>query len=398
MHVSSPTPDNDRVTQAPDGQPPAAETPCAPLTDFDAFLADARTRRATRAPRVAVSGDWCVPDPGAIADLPPHHRPVAQFQLRRGGRAKSRDGLRAQLDQVCRLVQDADGVPAEARRPADRYPWHHIDADHAARYRRLIHGRYANTGTRNLMLSLLREVLRECRRAQLISAARLDDLLTQLPTKRPGRTSRGRRLTQAELVALFRACQVDPEPRRATRDAAIIAVLAVTGIRASELASLDLAHWNDDDDSLFLEVTKNGRSHTVFLPEAALPYLHRWLDQRGTGSGALFTMVIGDLTRRISYAALCAMLKTRAAQAGVRPFASHDFRRTLASTLLRTHDMLLVSRILGHEDVASTAVYDLAGDEECRAAVESLPLPPAAEEDATAGDADASGTATGGES
>ena len=278
------------------------------------------------------------------------------------------------VDCVCLLLQEADGLPRPDPAAARRYPWHHVDGARASRYRRLVHARYRNIGTWNLYLSLLRELVRECHRAELIDARRLEAVLGQLPTKLPFRTTRGRRLTDAELTKLLTACVSDTEPRRATRDAAIIAVRAGTGIRCSDLIDLDLADWNPRDASLYLACTKNGRSHLVYLPAAAVGFPRRWLAERGTQPGPLFTKVIGAPLRPMTYATVRSMLGTRADQADIPWFGSHDFRRTLATTLLRTHDIGTVSLILGHVDVTSTAVYDLAGAEECRTAVETLPL------------------------
>lgn len=370
-----------------DGDPPAdgaAPTPnqaeddpstTAPVSAFDAFLNAGHEHRARPAPEPAREAVDADPDPDAIALLPPHRRPDARFLARRGGRPKSQATVAWQVRNSCRLIQDALDVPPEDRRPSEEYAWHHIDRDAADRFRQLVHSRYPNVGTRNAYISVVREVLRECHRAGLISGSRFDDLTAALPMKVALRTTRGRRLTPDELDDLLRACLTDRDPVCGARDAAVIAVFATTGIRASDLVDLDLTHWNSTDRSLYLVCTKNGHPHTVYLPAAATDYLESWLSQRGTEYGPLFTLVIGAALERMSTDTVRMMLYTRADQAGVKRFGSHDFRRTLATTLLRTHDTGIVSRILGHRDVASTAVYDLTGPEECRDAVETLPMP-----------------------
>lgn len=370
-----------------DGDPPAdgaAPTPnqaedddpstTAPVSAFDAFLNAGHEHRARPAPEPAREAVDADPDPDAIALLPPHRRPDARFLARRGGRPKSQATVAWQVRNSCRLIQDALEVRPEDRRPSEEYAWHHIDRDAADRFRQLVHSRYPNVGTRNAYISVVREVLRECHRAGLISGSRFDDLTAALPMKVALRTTRGRRLTPDELDDLLRACLTDRDPVCGARDAAVIAVFATTGIRASDLVDLNLTHWNSTDRSLYLVCTKNGHPHTVYLPAAATDYLESWLSQRGTEYGPLFTLVIGA-AERMSTDTVRMMLYTRADQAGVKRFGSHDFRRTLATTLLRTHDTGIVSRILGHRDVASTAVYDLTGPEECRDAVETLPMP-----------------------
>jgi integrase len=338
-------------------------------------VAAGRRQRAAL-PRPTPNGDdWADPNPDAIAALPAHRRPVGRVLARRGGRPKSRATFAAQLNQVSRLLQQAAGIEPGQEVVRDDYPWHQLDADLADRYRQLIHARYRNVGTRNLYLSALREVLRERFRAELMSARRFETLTTALPTKAVGRTGRGRRLSGEEIAALLGACLADPQPRRAARDAAVIAVFATTGIRSSDLVDLDLGDWDDEQRSLYLACTKNGHPHTVYLPAVAAEYLDRWSSVRGATPGPLFTKVVGPPLQPMAYSTVATLLRVRAGQAHVKPFGSHDFRRTVATILLRTHDISIVSRILGHRDVASTGVYDLSDAEDCRAAVETLPIP-----------------------
>lgn len=358
-----------QTPSAADASPPAASA-------FAAFVESGHKHRAARLAGPRQPQDTADPDPNAIALLPAHRRPAARLLARRGGRDKSRRTFEAQIKQSCRLLQQAAAVQPDDWQDATVYPWHHVDRDHADRYRQLVHARYSNVGTRNLYLSVVREVLRECFRADLIDARRFEDVLQALPTKVAMRTSRGRRLTTEEVSALLGACLADTGQLPSARDAAVIAVLATTGMRASDLVDLDLRDWNAEERSLYLACTKNGHPHTVYLPTVAVPYLERWLAVRGTDSGPLFTKVIGAPLQPMAYSTVRSMLKTRATQAAVKPLGSHDFRRTVATLLLRTHDTGIVSRILGHRDVASTAVYDMAGPEECRAAVETLPMPP----------------------
>ena len=379
--MSSP-PDPSRTGEHPSHRPtPDADQPTGnpsspgQVSAFDAFVQAGREYRARAVQKRTPSPVDADPNPDAIAVMPPRRRPDARFLARRGGRPKSLQTLEYQIHSSCRMLQEAADVPPEDHRPPGEYAWHHIDRDHADRFRQLVHTRYRNVGTQNVYISVVREVLRECYRADLISAARLEDLTAALPTKAAMTTSRGRRLLTDELEALLRACLTHGPRNSGVRDAAIIAVFATTGIRCSDLIALDLMDWNPDQRSLYLVLTKNGHPHTVYLPAGAVDYLDEWLTRRGIRPGPLFTQVIGGPLVRMTYATVRSMLRTRADQADVKRFGSHDFRRTVATTLLRTHDSGIVSRILGHRDVASTAVYDLTGPEECRDAVETLPMP-----------------------
>jgi integrase len=66
---------------------------------------------------------------------------------------------------------------------------------------------------------------------------------------RGSRLPAGRALTPGEVVALLDACAYD-ETAAGARDAAIIALLYGAGLRRSEAAALDLAHYDSTADEL----------------------------------------------------------------------------------------------------------------------------------------------------
>lgn len=156
------------------------------------------------------------------------------------------------------------------------YPWHHVDADAAADYARSVHAKYTNRGSRNVYMSVLRQIVRECYRSGLISAARKYEILEELPTHRPGASSKGRRLVQVEIAALMTYCDSDGDA--GVRDAAVTAVFATTGMRISELVDLELTDWDRVDDSLLLRRPKNGRPHRVYVHPVARARLLAWLE------------------------------------------------------------------------------------------------------------------------
>jgi integrase len=73
-------------------------------------------------------------------------------------------------------------------------------------------------------------------------------------------------------------------------------------------------------------------------------------------------------------------LKTLARRAGIGHVQTHDFRRTVATSLLRKHDAAIVAKLLGHSSLAATLTYDLSGQDEQRWAISTLPLPECAVE------------------
>jgi len=244
----------------------------------------------------------------------------------------------------------------EASVPADEFPWAHLDYAQTLRLRHALVARYA-PATANLALAALRGVLREAWRLGDISYEtfrRVSDLAhVRGDRSRPRHSVDTRRIDR--LLTIVKTDQT----LRGQRDFAILSVLFGAGLRRSELASLDLAHVERDQ----LMVFGKGREwRTARLGENATVALGRWLEVRGTASGALFRPIHRSgalLARRLSSEAVARIVARRAHAAGIGELRPHDLRRAFATRLLETGtDVLVVQRILGHRSVATTAIYD----------------------------------------
>lgn len=341
---------------------------------LDAFLAKAgrrrerHTRHETGRPE-----EWADPDPEAIRS-PAGGHPVDRA-ANRHREGSSRNHFLGQVRVACERLQGLEPRTLSAD-DVRAYPWHQLDPDRAREFREDIYRRFRRQTTRNDQVSVVRRVMRQCYTAGLISALRLERVLEELYTVAPGPSSKRRRLSQSEINDLLAACERVGTPAAAARNTAIVALLRTSGIRIGELSQTLLEDWDRDAGTILLPQTKNGRAHLVYLHPDAVPYLERWLSHRGEAPGALFCPLTGADQRPLTTATLRWMIASRAAAAGVAPFGCHDFRRTFATELLRTHDVALVGKLLNHTKVQSTLCYDLAGEDDQRAAVAQLDLPP----------------------
>lgn len=341
-------------------------------------MASARREREAAAAEpdgTARPESWANPDPDAILALPDRKHPVTKVLANKHGRSSHPKEFRTRIRQ-CAEVLTAHPKASNGRMDWDQvmaYPWHHVDADAAADYARSMHAKYSNRGSRNVNMGVLRQIVKECYRSGLISAARKYEILDELPTRRPGASSKGRRLAQVEIAALMTYC--DSNGDTGVRDAAIIAVFATTGMRISELVDLELTDWDRVDDTLLLRQPKNGRPHRVYVHPVTRARLLAWLQVRGDHPGALFTRLGDTDGAHVSTTFVRGWLARITTGADVAPFTSHDFRRTFASTMLRSHDPALVSKLLNHKSLEATLVYDLASADEMRAAVATVELP-----------------------
>lgn len=162
--------------------------------------------------------------------------------------------------------------------------------------------------------------------------------------------SREQFLTDTELVALFRA--LDVEPSRTA--ACAIALLAATGARRGEVLG---ARWERVDiDRRILTVpaasSKSGRTRHIPLSDAAIRILQRV--PRGESEwvfpGADPSKPISDLKK------VWMRVKERA---GIdRSFVLHQLRHTYASRLVgQGRSLYEVGQLLGHASTAMTARY-----------------------------------------
>jgi integrase len=125
------------------------------------------------------------------------------------------------------------------------------------------------------------------------------------------------------------------------RDAALIAVLYDTGMRAGELAELRLDRVSLDTGIIFIEKTKNHHTRTVKLSAAGVRYVDRYLRRRkDRGSEYLFEGVRGALTRNGIYR----VVRTCFAEIGIKAIIGvHDMRHssaTAASSEMSESDMM----------------------------------------------------------
>jgi integrase len=347
------------------------------LTDFDRFLARAATRRAHQEANPArLSGNWVDPDPKAITELPDSRHPIGMLLEE----SKQTPGHIAKRKYVIRYVCAELSGRARASvtwEDVMAYPWHHVTPDTAREFRRAIRTQYPNRNTRHSFMQTLRSIIGRCRRANLMSLEAAAHVLEQLPTKGArGRARLGRCLSEAEVSALI-AASGQGDPFLAARDAAMFAVMATTGMRVSELTGLDLADWDRSQETLELLDTKNGQDRVVPVDERVVEYLEAWMGQRGGLPGPLFTPIPcrAPLPSRLTTKAVQERLAILTQRAGIGRVQTHDFRRTVATTLLRSHDAALVAGLLGHSSLAATLTYDLSGQEQQRSAIATLPLP-----------------------
>lgn len=152
---------------------------------------------------------------------------------------------------------------------------------------------------------------------------------------------------------------------KTARDKALIAFLAATGCRISEVCRAN----RGDVDFINKRCTvlgKGNKERVVYLDDVAVMLLRRYLDSRDDEHEALF---IGKGTARLTPGGARFALKSLAKKAGVENVHPHRFRRTLATNLIdRGMAIQEVAALLGHDKIDTTMTYVHISQEHVQAA------------------------------
>ncbi len=308
----------------------------------------------------------------------------------------SKDSRRVQktaLDQIAFAI--SNGVIDDCL----QFPWEKLDYGTVTAVKAWLDDKYA-PATVNRYLCAVRRVIKEAWRHHLISAEEYQRA-TDVSSVSAGRLPTGRELDTSEIRHLIEACLHDESnPTLGIRDAAIISLMYSSGLRRSEVVTLDI----DDLDLKHGElrvIGKRNKERKAFLAEGAIRAIEKWIALRGNDPGPLFYSVNkgGNIVKyrskrqtdqdqdagtspkqiiaRLSDQTIYHVIDKRALEAGlVKKTTPHDMRRTFVSDLLDVGvDLATVSKMAGHEDTNTTKRYDRRSSRVMQDAVNKLDVP-----------------------
>ncbi|MEK7124903.1 MAG: site-specific tyrosine recombinase/integron integrase [Patescibacteria group bacterium] len=158
------------------------------------------------------------------------------------------------------------------------------------------------------------------------------------------------------------------------RDRAMLATLFSTGMRVSELCSLDRDMVNGRQGEISVR-GKGGKVRVVFLSERAKDDLSQYLTKRPDVDEALFIRIPKSGTfgkdddLRLTPRTVQRLVKKYATQAGIigKKVSPHTLRHSYATDLLRNGaDIRSVQAMLGHSSVTTTQIYTHVTDTQLR--------------------------------
>ena len=215
-------------------------------------------------------------------------------------------------------------------------------------------GLSARSVTRNIVS--LKQFFRFLLTEKVITKDPLRNTISPRPAKLLPRT-----LPLAEVEKLLQ----EPEKRsspEALRDRAMLDVLYATGVRVSELVSLELNRVNLDHGYI-VTLGKGSKERIVPIGKAAINKTKDYLSDarplllRGRNSQYLF--ITSRTASRMSRQRFWRIIKDYALSAGIHSHITpHVLRHSFATHLLeRGADLRSIQTMLGHSDISTTQIY-----------------------------------------
>ena len=171
-------------------------------------------------------------------------------------------------------------------------------------------------------------------------------------------------LEPTKLTQLFASVKTNDEA--GLRDRAILEVLFSTGLRVSELVSLNRSDVNLESGE-FGVIGKGGKARVVFLTNAAKQRLSDYFAKRSDPFKPLFLRYSGptekkeltDEKSRLSVRSVQRLVNKYQLRAGlVEHISPHVLRHSFATDLLdQGADLRSVQEMLGHKNVSTTQIY-----------------------------------------
>ena len=184
-------------------------------------------------------------------------------------------------------------------------------------------------------------------------------------------------LTLEETERLLNVINTEKNDFLRARDLAIVFTFLTTGMRLSELVSINVSDIENDH---FKIVGKGNKERTIYLTENALKLIHHYLRVRKEYLNELYidALFISTRKQRISNRAVQSTIEKYLRKAGfdTSVYSTHKLRHTAATLMYKygNVDIRALKDILGHTSISTTQIYTHLEDEDLKKAINKNPL------------------------
>jgi len=137
------------------------------------------------------------------------------------------------------------------------------------------------------------------------------------------------------------------------RDRALLELFYASGLRANEVSNLRIEELNLESGTLMVTRGKGNKDRLGMLGSKAIEAVRVYLGRRRRG-----LVFLNHRRQQLSTQTIREIVKDTARRAGLDGVHPHTLRHTFATVLLnRGADIRYIQEFLGHERVATTAIY-----------------------------------------
>lgn len=162
-----------------------------------------------------------------------------------------------------------------------------------------------------------------------------------------------------------------------SRDLAIVFTFLTTGMRLSELVSINITDIVNDHFNI---IGKGNKERTVYLTDNCLQLIYSYIIVRAKyiGDKDIDALFISTRKKRISNRAVQSTIDKYLKKAGFDTsiYSTHKLRHTAATLMYKygNVDIRALKDILGHSNVSTTQIYTHLDDDDLKNAVNKNPL------------------------
>ncbi|MDU5229651.1 MAG: tyrosine recombinase XerC, partial [Anaerococcus sp.] len=184
-------------------------------------------------------------------------------------------------------------------------------------------------------------------------------------------------LTLDETEKLLDAINTEKNDFLRARDMAIVFTFLTTGMRLSELVSINVSDIENDH---FTIIGKGNKERTIYLTENALKLIHHYLRIRKDYLEDLYVdaLFVSTRKKRISNRTVQSTIEKYLKKAGFDTsiYSTHKLRHTAATLMYKygNVDIRALKDILGHTNISTTQIYTHLEDEDLKNAINKNPL------------------------